>query len=151
MSLQVPIRRLPHAADLPLPAYGTKGSAAVDLCATVMDSIILQPGTWELIPTGIAIATPEGYEAQIRPRSGLALKHGITVLNAPGTIDSDYRGEVQVILINHGRKPFKIERGMRIAQLLIAPYTRVEWEVVVTLDAKTERGSNGFGSTGVAA
>lgn len=150
MPLQVPIQRLPHAMELPLPTYGTKGSAAVDLCAAVMSSVILQPGARELIPTGITIALPEGYEAQIRPRSGLAFKHGITVLNAPGTIDSDYRGEIQAILINHGQDLFKIERGMRIAQLLIAPYTRIEWELVTTLDAKTERGSNGFGSTGVA-
>lgn len=151
MPLSIKLQRLPHGSNLPLPSYGTAGSAAVDLCAALSTAVILQPGARILVPTGYSIALPEGFEAQVRPRSGLALKHGVTVLNAPGTIDSDYRGEIQVILINHGNEPFKIERGMRIAQLLVAPYTRIEWEVSDRLETATERGNKGFGSTGLAA
>jgi len=151
VTLSIKIQRLPHGSDLPLPSYGTEGSAAVDLCAAVLTAVILQPGARALVPTGYSIALPEGFEAQVRPRSGIALKHGVTVLNAPGTIDSDYRGEIQVILINHGTDPFKIERGMRIAQLLVAPYTRIEWTLSENLEVTTERGNKGFGSTGMAA
>ena len=141
--------RLPHAQGLDLPAYGTAGSAGMDLRAAVPDDapITLEPGRRALVPTGLAIAVPEGHEAQIRPRSGLAIKHGVTCLNTPGTIDSDYRGEVQVILINHGHEPFVIRRGERIAQMVVAAYARLEWEEVTSLD-DTTRGAGGFGSTG---
>mgnify|MGYP000014697227 CR=1 FL=1 len=147
MTLRVAITQEPHAADLPLPSYQTDGSAGVDLFAAVKEPITLQPGERALIPTGIRIALPPGYEAQVRPRSGLAIRHGISMVNAPGTIDSDYRGEVQVILINLGQEPFTIRRGERIAQMVIAPVMRVEWEVVEKLPP-TARGDGGFGHTG---
>jgi dUTP pyrophosphatase len=147
MTLRVAITQEPHAADLPLPSYQTDGSAGVDLYAAVKEPITLQPGERALIPTGIRIALPPGYEAQVRPRSGLAIRHGISMVNAPGTIDSDYRGEVQVILINLGQEPFTIRRGERIAQMVIAPVMRVEWEVVEKLPP-TARGDGGFGHTG---
>ena len=150
MSVQVKIMRLPHGADLPLPNYQSPQAAGVDLlCAAPEDAlVVLEPGASVGIPTGIAIALPEGFEAQIRPRSGLAAKHMVTVLNAPGTIDADYRGEIQVLLINHGRKAFEISRGMRIAQMVIAPAPQAEFVDVTTLD-ETQRGAGGFGSTGL--
>ncbi len=144
--MKVAITRLPHAHDLPLPAHATADSAGLDLVAAVAPDMVLAPGDRAAIPTGIAIALPAGYEAQVRPRSGLAVKHGVTVLNAPGTIDSDYRGEVAAILINHGREPFTVSRGMKIAQLVVARAERVEWNET-SLD-ETERGAGGFGSTG---
>jgi dUTP pyrophosphatase len=150
MMVHVSILRLDHAADLPLPAYETAHAAGMDLTACIPADIQLQPGERALIPTGFAIALPEGFEAQVRPRSGLAAKHGITVLNAPGTIDADYRGEVGVILINLGQAAFAISRGMRIAQMVIAPVSRAEWRETDTLD-ETQRGAGGFGSTGTGA
>jgi dUTP pyrophosphatase len=149
MSPIVPIRRLPHNQDLPLPAYETPGAAGMDLRAAVADDepVILRPGARAAAPTGLALALPEGFEGQVRPRSGLAARHGVTVLNTPGTIDSDYRGEVKVILINLGEEDFTIRRGDRIAQLVIAPVTRARWAEVATLD-ETARGDGGFGSTG---
>lgn len=143
----IPITLLPHAHDLPLPAYATEQSAGMDLMAAVMQDTTIAAGTWQLVKTGIAIALPESYEAQVRPRSGLALKHGVTVLNAPGTIDADYRGEIGVMLMNHGRGDFTVTRGMRIAQLVIAPYTRASWQLSECLTEST-RGTGGFGSTG---
>jgi len=142
------LQRLPHGADLPLPAYETEGAAGLDLRAAIGESIMLSPGERALIPTGLAMQLPEGFEAQVRPRSGLAVKHGVTVLNAPGTIDSDYRGEVKVPLINLGQEPFAIARGDRIAQMVIAPVTRAIPTEVAGLSA-TARGTSGFGSTGV--
>ena len=147
MSIAVNIMRLDGAGDLPLPAYQSDGAAGADLVAAVTDELVLAPGARALVPTGIALALPEGYEAQVRPRSGLAAKHGVTVLNAPGTVDADYRGEVGVILINLGEAPFTIRRGERIAQLVIAPVTQATWHVQDTLD-ETARGADGFGSTG---
>ena len=147
-SVKVDVVQLPHAADLPLPEYATVQSAAVDLLAAVTKDVVLTPGARTLIPTGLAIALPDGYEAQVRPRSGLALKNGITLLNTPGTIDADYRGEIGIILTNLGQEDFTVERGMRIAQMLIAPVTRLTWNAVSSLD-ESERGSGGFGSTGV--
>ena len=149
MSTQVSIqiKRLPHGADLPLPSYESADAAGMDLRAAVEDTITLAPGERNLVPTGLAIALPTGYEAQIRPRSGLALKSGITCLNTPGTIDADYRGEVGVILINHGAEPFEINRGDRIAQMVIAPVTQGVWQEVDELDS-TARGTGGFGSSG---
>jgi dUTP pyrophosphatase len=147
---QVSITTLPHAEGFDLPAYATIHAAGMDLCAAVTNDLTIEPGKRKLVPTGLMIALPEGYEAQIRPRSGLALKHGITVLNSPGTIDADYRGEVQVILGNFGDEPFTITRGMRIAQMVVAPYTRVEWDEVSELP-ESERGTGGFGSTGLKA
>ncbi len=144
---EVPLQRLPHGAGLALPSYATELSAGVDLLAAVEADVVLQPGERRLIPSGIAIALPPGTEAQVRPRSGLALKHGLTVLNAPGTIDADYRGEVGVLLINLGEGPFTVTRGARIAQLVIAPTTRASWRGVETLEASA-RGDGGFGSTG---
>jgi len=141
----VQIKRLPNNADLPLPAYETAGAAGMDLRAA--ESVILKPGARHLIATGLAIALPQGFEAQVRPRSGLAVKHGVTVLNAPGTIDSDYRGEVKVPLINHGQDDFVIARGDRIAQMVIAPVTQASWSEVSVLD-ETARGAGGFGSSG---
>jgi dUTP pyrophosphatase len=143
--------RLPHGADLPLPAYQTALAAGLDLVAAVPREgpMEIAPGGRALVPTGIAIALPPGHEAQIRPRSGLALHHGVTVLNAPGTIDADYRGELQVILVNHGYEKFVVERGMRIAQLVIAPIQHVELVESSDLDS-TARASGGFGSTGAA-
>lgn len=145
--VQVAIKQLSHAEGLDLPAYSTKDSAGMDLTAAIDSDIILKSGESSLIKTGLSIALPEGFEAQIRPRSGLAYKSGITVLNTPGTIDADYRGEIGVILINHSKQDFTIERGMRIAQMVIAPYSRAEWNVVEDLD-ETARGEGGFGSTG---
>lgn len=141
----VAISRLPNAGDLPLPAYETSGAAGMDLRAA--EGTILKPGMRGLVPTGLAIALPEGFEAQVRPRSGLAVKHGITVLNAPGTIDCDYRGEIKVPLINHGEQDFVIARGDRIAQLVVAPVTQVSWLETQELEA-TARGTGGFGSSG---
>ena len=146
----VPVKRLPHGADLELPTYATEASAGVDLVAAVEADLVLQPGERRLVPSGIAIALPPGTEAQVRPRSGLALKHGISIVNAPGTIDSDYRGEVGVILINLGQEPFTVTRGARIAQMVIAPCARVEWLPVDSLD-DSARGAAGFGSTGIEA
>ena len=150
VELRVSVQRLPHGADLPLPAYATAQSAGLDLMAAVDADVTLAPGARRLIPTGLSIALPAGYEAQVRPRSGLALKHGITVLNSPGTIDADYRGEVKVLLINHGSENFVLKRGDRIAQMVVAPVTRIAWTTVETLD-ETERGAGGYGSTGIAA
>jgi dUTP pyrophosphatase len=146
--LPVFIQVLPHAAGLPLPSYATEGSAGMDLRAALDASLILKPGERLLIPTGMAIALPAGYEAQVRPRSGLAIKHGVTMLNSPGTIDSDYRGEIKVIAINHSAENFKIERGERIAQMVIAPVSRAQWKQVESLE-DTARGAGGFGHTGV--
>lgn len=150
LQLSMDIQRLDHAKDLPLPAYGTANSAGLDLIAAVESSITLKPGERFLVPCGIVVAIPQGYEGQIRPRSGLALKHGISIVNAPGTVDSDYRGEIKVVVINLGQEPFLIERGMRIAQLIIATYSKVEWcEVAdITEHSKIHRGG-GFGSTGL--
>jgi dUTP pyrophosphatase len=146
--MKIAIQRMPHCQDLPLPAYATAGAAGLDLLAAVGSEITLEPGRHASVPTGIALALPEGFEAQVRPRSGLALRHGVTVLNAPGTIDSDYRGEVAAILINHSSKAFTIARGMKIAQLVVAPYARVEWSETAALET-TARGAGGFGSTGL--
>ena len=146
-SVRVPVKRLPHGGDLPLPAYQTGGSAGMDLHAAVEETLAIPPGEWRLVPTGLAIALPEGYEAQVRPRSGLAARFGISCVNTPGTVDADYRGEIKVNLINHGREPFAVERGARIAQMVIAPVTQAALEEVDDLDA-TERGEGGFGSTG---
>ena len=134
--------------EVPIPAYQTRGAAGLDLCAAVRDPITLNPGARELIPTGLAMAIPEGYEGQVRPRSGLALRHGVSIVNAPGTIDSDYRGEVQVLLVNLGTQAVDIGPLDRIAQLVIAPVTRAEVELVTEL-GETARGANGYGSTGV--
>lgn len=147
-SLKVSITQLPHAAGLNLPAYATAQSAGMDLEAAIDAPITLKPGERALVATGLAIALPEGYEAQVRPRSGLAAKNGVTVMNAPGTIDADYRGEIKVILGNLGTEPFTIERGMRIAQMVVAQHSRVNWTIVESLD-ETARGTGGFGSTGV--
>ena len=147
---EVSLQRLPNGAGLALPDYATELSAGVDLLAAVEADVVLQPGERKLIPSGIAIALPAGTEAQVRPRSGLALKYGVTVLNAPGTIDADYRGEVGVILINHGDAPFTVTRGARIAQMVIAPVTQASWRSVESLE-KSARGAGGFGSTGTAA
>jgi dUTP pyrophosphatase len=141
------IEQLANARDLPLPDYMTERAAGMDLRAAVEGEVTLAPGERALVPTGIRIALPEGYEAQVRPRSGLAAKHGVTVLNTPGTIDADYRGEVCVVLINHGSHPFVVRRGERIAQLVISPVTRVRVERVGKVD-DTERGEGGFGHTG---
>jgi len=146
-ALSVAILRLPHGHDLPLPSYATAESAGMDLIAAVADAIALEPGERTLVPTGIAIALPQGFEAQVRPRSGLALKFGVTTLNTPGTIDADYRGEIGVILINHGQERVTIKRGDRIAQLVVAPVTRVAWDPRDSLDG-TARGAGGFGSSG---
>lgn len=143
--LQVPVVVLPNGEGLPLPERATAGAAGFDLRAA--EATILPPGEWRVVPTGLAMAIPAGWEGQVRPRSGLAAKHGVTVLNAPGTIDADYRGEVKVPLVNHGREPFVIARGERIAQLLFAPVPEAALEVVATLPEST-RGSGGFGSTG---
>jgi dUTP pyrophosphatase len=147
--LAVALRRMPHADGLDLPAHETDFSAGADLRAAVPDGdpVELAPGEWKLIPTGIQIALPKGYEGQVRPRSGLAYRHAVTVLNSPGTIDADYRGEVKVLLINHGPEPFLVERGERIAQLVVAQHATVTWEPRETLE-ETVRGEGGFGSTG---
>lgn len=143
----VAVRRLPHALPGALPGYQTEHSAGVDLAAAVSGDLVIAPGARALVPTGLAIALSPGYEAQLRPRSGLALRHGVTVLNAPGTIDADYRGEVSVVLINHGEAPFTVSRGMRIAQMVVAPVARIAWHEVAALPA-SGRGAGGFGSTG---
>lgn len=145
--LKVKIKRFPHSKDLALPSYATIGSAGMDLLYAGYEPVILKPLERALLPTGIAIELPDGFEAQVRPRSGLAIKHGITILNAPGTIDPDYRGEIKVALINLGQEDFPIKRGDRIAQLIIAPFVKVLWEEVDEL-SPTLRGENGFGSTG---
>ena len=145
--IDVEIQRLANSDGLELPDYATELSAGVDLLAAIDGTLKILPGSHALIPTGIAIALPSGYEAQVRPRSGLALKHGITVLNAPGTIDADYRGEIGVILINHGKQPFAIERAIRIAQMVIAPVVTAQWQEQTQL-SETVRASGGFGSTG---
>ncbi|MDN5363790.1 MAG: dUTP pyrophosphatase [Eubacteriales bacterium] len=145
--VKVKVKRRPGTEDLPLPAYMTAGAAGMDLYAAVEEEVVLHPGERRLIPTGLYISLPPGYEAQIRPRSGLALRHGISMVNTPGTIDSDYRGEIGVILINHGWEPFTVRRGDRIAQMVVSRVERVEWEEVDVLD-ESERGSGGFGHTG---
>lgn len=147
-AVPVRVRRLPHAAGLDLPAYQTAGAAGLDLVAALDPGrvLVLEPGARDLVPTGLVLALPEGYEAQVRPRSGLALRHGVTVLNAPGTIDADYRGELGVLLVNYGAEPFVIARGTRIAQLVLARVERLAW-VEGDLDG-TARGPGGFGSTG---
>ena len=149
MTPAVRIARLPHGADLPLPAYQSAFAAGLDLYAAVPADtpVVLAPGSYAKIPTGITIALPPGTEGQVRPRSGLAAQHGVTLLNTPGTIDADYRGEIAVLLINHGGAPFEVTRGMRIAQLVIAEIVRVNVREVEELD-NTERGASGFGSTG---
>ncbi len=141
----VQVKRLPHGEGLALPAYATGGAAGMDVLAA--EDVTLTPGQRHAVATGLALAIPQGYEIQVRPRSGLALKHGITVPNTPGTIDSDYRGELKVILINHGAEDFAIARGDRVAQLVLAPVTQAAWDEVETLD-ETARGAGGFGSTG---
>jgi dUTP pyrophosphatase len=145
--LTITIKQLPHGAPLPLPAYATIDSAGMDLLAAVAEPMTLAPMQRALIPTGISIALPQGYEAQIRPRSGLALKHGISLVNSPGTIDADYRGEIGVIIINLGQEPFTIDPAMRIAQMVIAPYSRAQWQPCESLE-DSARGAGGFGSTG---
>lgn len=147
-TLAIAIQRLAHNPDLDLPSYETAGAAGMDLRAAISEAVTLQPGERRLIPTGLAIALPMGYEAQVRPRSGLALKAGITCLNSPGTVDSDYRGELSVILINLGAEPFTLRRGDRIAQMVIATHERVKWGEVTQLPPSA-RGQGGFGSTGV--
>lgn len=147
--IKVAVRPLPHFEGLDLPAYETSGAAGMDVRAAVPKDapIVLVPGARDMVPTGLSVAIPDGFEIQVRPRSGLAARHGITCLNTPGTIDSDYRGEIKVILINHGDVAFTIERGERIGQLVLAPVTRLAWDMVEDL-SETERGSGGFGSTG---
>ena len=149
MSVAISVRRLPHAAGLPLPAYATAGAAGMDLLAAVEDPVTIAPGERALIPTGLLIALPDGHELQIRPRSGLALRHGIVLPNSPGTIDADYRGELRIILLNAGQEPFVVGRGMRIAQAVLAPVLRATWREVDALD-DTQRSTRGFGSTGLA-
>lgn len=145
MSIAVAVKRLPHGEGLPLPAYATVGAAGMDVVSA--EDVMIAPGARHAVATGLALAIPEGFEIQVRPRSGLALKHGITVPNTPGTIDSDYRGELKVILINHGDAPFAIARGDRVAQLVLAPVVQAAWDEVAEL-GETERGAGGFGSTG---
>jgi dUTP pyrophosphatase len=145
--VEIAVTRLPHNADLPLPAYETAQSAGMDLAAAIKEPITLAPGSRVMVPTGLAIALPDGYEAQVRPRSGLAVRNGVTVLNTPGTIDADYRGEVKVILINLGDETFEIERGMRIAQMVVSPVTQAAFSEAAELP-ETARGTGGFGSTG---
>ena len=144
---EISIVRLPHGADLPLPQYHSDLAAGCDLLAAVATELVIEPGRFAPVPTGIMIALPPGTEAQVRPRSGLAARAGVTVLNAPGTIDADYRGEITVLLINFGPEPFTVTRGMRIAQLVIAPILQARWRLSQTLEA-TRRGGAGFGSTG---
>lgn len=145
--VRVPITRLPHGAGLDLPAHATAAAAGLDLLAAVAQEMVIAAGGRALIPTGIAIALPPGYEAQVRPRSGLALRYGVTVLNSPGTIDADYRGEIGVILANFGHDDFVVARGMRVAQMIVAPVTRIVWRETAALP-DSERGAGGFGSTG---
>ncbi len=146
--LDVAVTRLDDAADLPLPAYATAGSSGLDLMASIAGPLTIAPGGRARVPTGIKIALPEGFEAQVRPRSGLAHRHGVGVLNAPGTIDADYRGEISVILVNLGADPFVVTRGMRIAQLVVAPVARIAWRETAELP-ETARGADGYGSTGL--
>lgn len=148
-TVAIAVHILPHGAGLPLPAYQSAGAAGLDLIAALPpdSKIVIEPGARHRVPTGLALQLPQGFEAQVRPRSGLALEHGVTVLNAPGTIDSDYRGEISVILVNFGSEPFELGRGARIAQLIVAPVVRAALSVVQTLDGSA-RGANGFGSTG---
>jgi dUTP pyrophosphatase len=143
----IEVQRLPHAEGLPLPAYATEGAAGMDLLAAVTEPLVIPPGGRALVPTGLRLALPPGHELQVRPRSGLALRHGIVLPNSPGTIDEDYRGELQVIVLNAGTEPFTVERGMRIAQAVLAPVTRAAWREVEALPDST-RGTGGFGSTG---
>lgn len=145
MTIAVKVKRLPNGQDLPLPAYATPGAAGMDVVAA--EDVVIAPGARHPVATGFALAIPQGFEIQVRPRSGLALKHGITVPNTPGTIDSDYRGELKVLLINHGAEPFAITRGDRVAQLVLAPVVQAAWDEVESLD-ETLRGAGGFGSTG---
>lgn len=147
MPLAVSVRRLPSGRDLPLPAYETGAAAGMDLLAAVESDLVLEPGARALVPTGIQVALPEGFDGQVRPRSGLALRHGVTVLNAPGTIDADYRGEIGVVLVNLGQEKFTVTRGMRIAQFIVAPVARVGWSEAEALP-ESGRGAGGFGSTG---
>ncbi|OUI88949.1 deoxyuridine 5'-triphosphate nucleotidohydrolase [Acetobacter sp. DmW_043] len=146
-ALTVQIERLPHAQDLPLPGYATSGAAGLDLLAAVEKDVVLQPGERVLIPTGLKVALPAGYEMQVRPRSGLALKHGLVLPNSPGTIDQDYRGEIGIIMMNMGQEPYIVERGTRIAQAVVAPVMCVQWHEEKIVE-QTERGAGGFGSTG---
>lgn len=146
-NVQVQVQRLAHSAGLPLPSYATSGAAGMDFLAAVEQPMVIAPGARGLVPTGLKIALPSGYELQIRPRSGLALKHGIVLPNAPGTIDEDYRGEIGIIVMNAGAEPFIVERGMRIAQGVVAPVVRAVWSESSSLD-ETARGEGGFGSTG---
>ncbi len=148
MIVDVDVVRLPHAEGLPLPSYATEGAAGMDLLAAVAAPVVIPPGGRALIPTGLRIALPEGFELQVRPRSGLALRHGITLPNTPGTIDQDYRGELGVIVLNAGTEPFTVERGARIAQAVVAPVVRARWREVERLQ-ETRRGDGGFGSTGM--
>jgi len=145
--LKAKIKRLPHGQDLPLPQYQTIHSAGMDLYAAVKEDLIIAPGDWKLVPTGLTMALPEGYEAQVRPRSGLALKQGVSVLNSPGTVDADYRGEVGVILMNHSKKDLVVKRGDRIAQMIINKIEQIVFEEVAELPS-TDRGAGGFGHTG---
>jgi len=145
--IKVAIKRIRPGAETPFPCYMTSHSAGMDLYADLAEDIVLHPGSRALVPTGIALALPDGFEAQIRPRSGLALKHGIALVNSPGTIDSDYRGEIGVIMINHGTEPFAVKSGERVAQMIIARFARVEWQEVAELET-TIRGAGGFGHTG---
>lgn len=149
MTVRVGLKWLAHGAGLPLPRQQTAGAAGLDLAAAigVDETVTIAPGDYAMVPTGLVIALPEGYEAQIRPRSGLAARHGVTVLNSPGTVDADYRGEVKILLVNHGREPFSLRRGERVAQMVVAPVSAVELVEVDELDA-TERGAGGHGSTG---
>lgn len=147
--INISITKLDNSHGLPLPQHATTYSAGVDLVAAINEDLIMKPNQRMLIPTGIAISIPEGFEGQVRPRSGLAVKNGITVINAPGTIDSDYRGEIKVPIINLGSEDFIVERGMRIAQLIIARYEKIEWDLVDQLPQNTTRGEAGFGSTGL--
>lgn len=147
MTVTLPIQRLEHAADLPLPRYESDQAAGLDLMACIPADMVLAPGKRARVPTGFAISLPEGYEAQIRPRSGLAVMHGVTILNSPGTIDADYRGEIGVLLVNLGDQPFTITRGMRVAQMVVAPVARAVLVETAELSA-TRRGAGGFGSTG---
>lgn len=148
MSVELAFRALPHFGELPLPAYATTGAAGMDIVAAVTEDLVLAPGARSAVPTGLSMAVPAGHEVQVRPRSGLALRHGVTVANAPGTIDSDYRGEVKILLVNLGDADFTVSRGMRIAQIVLAPVTRADPKLVEELD-DTARGSGGFGSTGL--
>lgn len=148
--MEMQVMRLPHAADLPLPEHQTEHAAGLDLVAAVPADapLVIEPGAYAMVPTGLCIALPPGTEGQVRPRSGLAARHGVTVLNSPGTIDADYRGEIKIILINHGNEPFAVSRGMRIAQLVVANFVYTQVKIVSSL-SETMRGTGGFGSTGI--